>query len=188
MNILNRPVLVLNSNWQAIDTTVVEVALGDVFRGAKRALDLRTHTPCTWEQWMEVEPTDTDVTMGITRGRRIVVPSVIMTGWNGMPMKTLKLNRRGVGIRDKHICAYSGKYDPDGNIDHPMPKGQGGENDWNNVVWSSRDINARKGNRTPEQAGLKLLRKPFRPRPTPAIACIPVLREEWEPFLVKKHY
>lgn len=56
--------------------------------------------------------------------------------------------------RDGHKCAYCGK---DANtIDHILPRSQGGDTTWNNTVASCFRCNNRKGNRTPEQANMKL--------------------------------
>jgi hypothetical protein len=40
---------------------------------------------------------------------------------------------------------------------------QGGENHWNNIVACCRSCNIRKGGLTPRQAGMQLVRKPFKP-------------------------
>ena len=45
----------------------------------------------------------------------------------------------------------------EGSLDHVLPRSRGGKNAWENLVWSGKDVNARKGNRLPHEAGLKLL-------------------------------
>ena len=49
------------------------------------------------------------------------------------------------------------------DIDHIVPRSQGGKNSWDNMVVCSKNINRKKGNKTPEQAGLKLIKKPKKP-------------------------
>ncbi len=72
------------------------------------------------------------------------------------------LNRRAVFLRDDHSCQYCGR--PAENLDHVVPRTQGGTHTWDNVVAACRRCNTRKGGRTPEQAGLSLVRVPQPPR------------------------
>lgn len=67
--------------------------------------------------------------------------------------------------RDHQICAYCGdEFEWKAlTIDHIMPKSRGGKNIWTNCVTACRPCNHRKGSRTPEEAGLKLLYVPYVP-------------------------
>jgi len=76
--------------------------------------------------------------------------------------RRVPLNRRAVFIRDAHRCQYCNR--PAENIDHVIPKAQGGLHVWENVVASCRRCNTKKGGRTPEQAGLVLIQRPRAPR------------------------
>ena len=49
------------------------------------------------------------------------------------------------------------------NIDHVLPKSRGGGTSWENLVISCIPCNAKKDNKTPKEAGMHLLRKPYRP-------------------------
>ena len=66
--------------------------------------------------------------------------------------------------RDRNQCQYTGQLlAPDeGSLDHVLPRSRGGKDEWENLVWSSKDVNARKGNRLPHEACLKLLSVPRR--------------------------
>lgn len=75
--------------------------------------------------------------------------------------RTLPLSRRAVFLRDDHRCQYCGGKAE--NIDHVVPKVQGGKHRWDNVVAACRRCNTRKGGRTPAQAGLTLRRVPSKP-------------------------
>lgn len=79
---------------------------------------------------------------------------------------SLPLTRRTVMARDHYTCQYCGAQPgrADLTIDHVIPRSQGGETTWDNVVTACRPCNQRKGNRTPEQAGMTLLSRPARPR------------------------
>jgi 5-methylcytosine-specific restriction endonuclease McrA len=76
--------------------------------------------------------------------------------------RRVPLNRRAVFMRDSNRCQYCGRGAE--NIDHVIPKAQGGTHSWENVVASCRRCNTKKGGRTPEQAGLQLLARPRVPR------------------------
>ncbi|GAA3109071.1 hypothetical protein GCM10020254_63830 [Streptomyces goshikiensis] len=69
--------------------------------------------------------------------------------------------------RDQHRCAYCGKRAT--TVDHVLPRAQGGGDTWLNTVASCAEDNHRKAARTPEEAGMPLLRKPFVPSPADAM-------------------
>ncbi|MEU1510359.1 HNH endonuclease [Kitasatospora sp. NPDC005748] len=72
-------------------------------------------------------------------------------------------SRRGVLVRDQHLCAYCGRRAT--TVDHLQPRSRGGADSWLNTVAACAEDNQLKADRTPEQAGMKLLRKPFVPTP-----------------------
>jgi 5-methylcytosine-specific restriction endonuclease McrA len=76
-------------------------------------------------------------------------------------------SRRGVLVRDQHRCAYCGR--PATTVDHVMPRSAGGADSWLNTVASCAEDNHHKADRTPEQAGMTLLRQPFEPTPADAV-------------------
>ena len=79
--------------------------------------------------------------------------------------REVPFSRRNVLIRDGFVCQYCGREHTsrDLTIDHIIPKVQGGTNAWTNVVACCRACNMKKGGSTPRQAGMRLVRKPFRP-------------------------
>lgn len=80
--------------------------------------------------------------------------------------RQVRFNRYNVFKRDQYICQYCGKLAGATklSVDHIIPKDRGGENSWKNCVTACFNCNNRKGNRTPEEADLKLLRPPFTPQ------------------------
>jgi 5-methylcytosine-specific restriction endonuclease McrA len=70
-------------------------------------------------------------------------------------------SRRGVLVRDRHRCAYCGRRAT--TIDHVVPRSQGGGDSWLNTVAACVEDNHRKADRTPSQAGMALLVRPFEP-------------------------
>lgn len=103
----------------------------------------------------------------------IAVPRIIrLLGYDRLPEQTVKLNRRNLFARDRNKCQYCGRIFPtsDLSIDHVQPRSQGGGDTWENLVCACIRCNARKGGRTPDQAGMRLVRVPIRPRRNPLIA------------------
>lgn len=92
------------------------------------------------------------------------------------------LTRRGVLARDRSECGYCGRRAD--TVDHVVPRAQGGKHRWENVVAACKRCNARKRDRTPDQAGMGLR---FEPRiPAGALALVVVLREideQWGEYL-----
>jgi 5-methylcytosine-specific restriction endonuclease McrA len=58
------------------------------------------------------------------------------------------------------------------SLDHVVPRSRGGADTWENLVWSDKSVNAKKGNRLPHEAGLKLLAVPRAPKELPVTALI----------------
>lgn len=103
----------------------------------------------------------------------IPVPRIIrLLGYERLPEQTVKLNRRNLFARDRNQCQYCGKHfsTSELSIDHVVPRTAGGGDSWENLVCSCVRCNAKKGGRTPEQANMKLYRKPERPKRNPLIA------------------
>ena len=83
--------------------------------------------------------------------------------------KGLKFSRINVFTRDGFKCQYCGqrKTMRELNYDHVVPRKQGGQTTWLNIATSCYSCNEKKADRTPEQAGMKLLRKPAKPHSLP---------------------
>jgi 5-methylcytosine-specific restriction endonuclease McrA len=99
----------------------------------------------------------------------------------------IKFSRINIYARDRFICQYCGArfLSEDLTFDHVMPRSRGGRTTWENIVTACIDCNSDKADRTPEEAGIKLLAKPKKPAYLPAITVktgnghIP---EEWRPY------
>ena len=195
-DILNKSiVLVLNRNWQAINvrtpqeafcmmatnvTTALDIELGD---GA-RPEGLR---PVTWDEWITLPIREGDNAVHTVRGP-IRVPTVIVAvNFAKVPKKRPKLCAKTIRERDGNRCQYTGKLlkPEEGSLDHVLPRSRGGKDTWENLVWSGKVVNARKGNRLPHEAGLKLLSVPRAPKELPASALIRNAHgvAEWKLFL-----
>jgi 5-methylcytosine-specific restriction endonuclease McrA len=107
-----------------------------------------------------------------------------------MPHTTIdvKFSRPRVYQRDGHRCQYCGvrKKAADLNYDHVIPRSQGGPTTWENIVTSCFPCNGKKRNRTPKEAGMKLIRKPRIPSSLPLVGLIAlpnVVPEPWKFYL-----
>ena len=100
----------------------------------------------------------------------------------------VRFSRLNVFTRDGFRCQYCGerKTMRELNYDHVLPRVRGGKTTWSNIVTSCYACNDRKGSRTPEEAGMKLLRKPFKPTSLPMAPSFRVERGDvptaWQPF------
>jgi len=101
----------------------------------------------------------------------------------------LGFSRRNLFTRDGFRCQYCGKHCPPQELtcDHVVPRSQGGGTDWDNIVASCGPCNRRKGGRTPEQAGMRLLSRPARPKDLPMMLNLQLgakrTPEAWHDFL-----
>jgi 5-methylcytosine-specific restriction endonuclease McrA len=120
----------------------------------------------------------------------IRVPTVIVLArFDRVPRKRLAFGLRGLWERDGGVCQYTGRQlaHGEGNIDHIVPLGRGGDTSWENCVLAHKQVNHRKGCRTPDEAGLRLLRRPVAPKELPVTYLIKNTQgiSDWEPFLPK---
>jgi len=113
----------------------------------------------------------------------LMFPSVILlTYMAAVPrMRQVPLSRRALFQRDSFRCQYCGDKPERLEVEHVVPRAQGGRNVWENVTTACRACNAHKRDRTPEEAGMTLLSKPYAPSRVAMIASKG--HHEWEPFL-----
>lgn len=183
-------VLVLNRHWQAIDSKTPIEAFSMMAAGNATALDIHEAgdmRPVTWEDWLLLEVRTTDNSIGTVNGP-VRVPSVlVLARFDKVPKRRPKFCAKAIWERDGGMCQYTGrKLRPhEGNIDHIVPISRGGASSWENCVLADRKVNSRKGNKLPEEAGLKLLRRPFVPRELPVTHLIKNHHKvrDWEVFL-----
>ena len=176
-DILNKNiVLVLNRNWQAINTRTPADAFCQMATNVATALDIDGESirPVGWDEWLTLEIRDQDTAIHTVRGL-IRVPTVIVAlNFARVPKKRPKLCAKTIRERDGNRCQYTGKVlRPDeGSLDHILPRSRGGPDSWENLVWADKEVNARKGNRLPHEAGLRLLTAPRAPKELPVTALI----------------
>jgi 5-methylcytosine-specific restriction endonuclease McrA len=94
--------------------------------------------------------------------------------------KVPPVNRREVLRRDNHACQYCGSR-KQLTLDHVVPRSKGGTHSWDNVVAACSPCNARKGDRVPHDAGLKLKAQPKAPI-HPAVAFAEQFWREYQEY------
>jgi 5-methylcytosine-specific restriction endonuclease McrA len=143
---VNRPVLVLNQNYEPLNVCNV-----------RRAFVLLTHGKA--EMLEEGEGSLRSPTASFAR------PSVIRLVYMiRRPRPQMRLTRREVFQRDHFTCMYCGEQARDLTLDHVIPRYRGGRHTWENLVSACKRCNHRKAGRTPQEARMRLIREPFHPR------------------------
>ena len=143
---INLPVLVLNQNYEPLNVCQARRAVVLVYHGKAEMLENGS---------------------GFIRSVNHVLPlpSVIRLAYLiKRPRPRPKLTRVEIFNRDRYTCQYCGKETRQLTLDHVIPRYQGGEHTWENVVSACVRCNRRKAGRTPEQAEMRLLHPPFPPQ------------------------
>lgn len=164
---MQSPVLVLNANFEPINVCNTHRAIGLVLSG-KASLILNGRG--------EIK----------TVSRSYPRPSVIrLDRMVKRPRPRIKFTKREILRRDNYTCQYCGNSSTYLTIDHVFPRRLGGRHEWENVVAACPACNHRKGGRTVEQAGMRLLRIPSEP-PSSMVYIfgrhLPE-NEDWVPFI-----
>ncbi|MDA0716797.1 MAG: HNH endonuclease [Cyanobacteria bacterium] len=136
-------VLVLNASYEPLNITTWRRAVVMVLKGKAEGLE---HDPARRIREDTLLPT-------VIRLRHFV----------RVPYKPLPLTRRNLFHRDGHRCQYCGASAERLSVDHVVPRSRGGLDTWENVTTACLPCNVRKGNRTPREAAMPLLRPPHRP-------------------------
>jgi len=190
-DILNKNiVLVLNRNWQAINIRTPQEAFCQMATNVATALEIEGEDhirPVNWDEWITLLIRPQDNAVRTPRGA-IRVPTVIVAvNYARVPKKRPKLNAKNIRERDGNRCQYTGRllHLEEGSLDHVVPRSRGGVDSWENLVWSAKDVNQRKADRLPHEAGLKLLSVPRAPKELPVTAHLRNSHgvAEWELFL-----
>lgn len=190
-SVLDTPVLVLNRLWQAVNTCSARRAFTLLYQGHAQVVstdhgqEFLTHDFDSWRNFSRSHP---EGEMVRTISLHVRIPRVIvLLLFERLPKKEVKFTRHNVFERDKNTCQYCsvtfGREEL--NLDHVIPRHHGGQTTWENIVCSCIPCNTRKGNRLAHQVGMKLIRKPVRPKWRPFINVTFTHRphESWKHFL-----
>ncbi len=182
---LSSHVLVLNRSYIPINITTVRRAFVLLYQGFAKAVDRQFET-FDFDSWSELSVATHDETIGLI-GRMVRIPRVILlTGYDRVPKRHVRFSRHNIYVRDGNVCQFCGhRYQrSDLNLDHVIPRAQGGKTVWENVVTSCIPCNRRKGGLSPAEVGMKLLKVPARPRWTPFMdfSTRDINYREWKPY------
>jgi 5-methylcytosine-specific restriction endonuclease McrA len=176
---LDSSVLVLNRLYLAVHVIGVRRAFGLLVRDLAEVLHCEEGAFANYdfESWREIselraevkEPHDDWIR---TVNFEIQIPRVIrLLQYDRLPKQELHLNRRNVLARDGHRCQYCARHLPAHllSVDHVIPRSRGGVTSWENLVCACLTCNIRKGGRTPQEAKMKLVRRPVKPKRNPLL-------------------
>ena len=100
-----------------------------------------------------------------------------------LPYRGVVMTRHNIFKRDGNRCQYCGTHD-NLTLDHVIPKSRGGKTNWDNLSTACKRCNSKKGDHTPEEAGMFLRQRPFRPSFLMFIRDFSGLADEnWLPYL-----
>lgn len=177
---LELPVLLVNRLFVPVQITTARRGLLLLFGGAALALD-ESGEPHEFARWRSLPVRDRDDALPVVGGA-LRVPRVLhLRRYERVRRAIVRPTRINLMLRDGHQCQYCARRAPvrDLNIDHVLPRSRGGPDSWENLVTACRPCNLRKGKKTPDEAGMRLLRAPGPPRWSPTME---LLRGETPPF------
>jgi 5-methylcytosine-specific restriction endonuclease McrA len=193
---LDASVLVLNKLFMAIHIISVRRAFCLLCKDLAEVVSLEdgqfaTYNFRTWREVSEFRARhfrQEDDDWIRTTSTELQVPRVIrLLDYDKLPKQTVKFNRRNIFARDHNQCQYCGKKFPttELSLDHVVPRSQGGQSTWDNIVCACVSCNVRKGGRTPKEAHLSLIRKPEKPKRSPLLNLKLTHRkyQSWRTFL-----
>ena len=169
--ILNKAVLVLNANYSPMMICSAKHAIGMVYL---EKVDVLVNYP------QKVK----------SPNKFFDLPSIIkIRNYVRHDNLSVELNRKNILSRDKQICQYCGKSNLKLTIDHIIPRGRGGQDLWENLVAACKQCNQMKGNKTPEEAGMPLIKKPKRPNRLHYFQkYVSESKTEWKPYLFMESF
>lgn len=117
--------------------------------------------------------------------RSLPMPSVVRLRRYARQERRVKFSRTNVYRRDAFACQYCGAQPGavELTLDHVVPRAHGGRTEWTNIVACCVACNARKADRTPEQARMNLARSPVRPAFMPAVSLGEAKHASWNDYL-----
>ena len=187
MKSVNRhPVLVLNKLWMAVNVVNMRRAMTLLAKEKARVvLPDEDFATFTWDDWSQMKPAEGEDSIKSFYENLRLPEIIVLNDYDKNPNRHVKFSRQAIWRRDSYTCQYCGGKPGPGelNVDHVIPRAQGGLTTWENCVLSCIPCNSRKDNRTPEQAHMKLLKKPVKPKFAPFKHERRVAPKSWSHFV-----
>lgn len=188
---LDHPTLVLNRYWTVVNVVSVRRAIVLVCRNAARIIEPETYETHDMSSWALQAAGSGDGLLRLVNGAIRIPEVIVLLTYDRPPQQHVPFTRRNLYRRDRYTCQYCGARPGTENlsIEHIMPKSLGGKTTWTNCVLACITCNIRKGNRVPEQAGMRLISKPVRPQWIPHIT-VPdgVVKTSWPQFISDRYW
>jgi 5-methylcytosine-specific restriction endonuclease McrA len=188
---LTDPTLVLNKHWLPIRVCTVRRALTLVFKDLARIISPENYAVHDFKSWSDLRHEGNFSTIH-TVALTIRVPEIIvLRGFDRFTRPQVVFSRRNLFRRDRNACQYCGQRFPteDLSIDHVVPRAQGGVSNWTNCVVACLECNARKGARSLDQAGMRLIRQPRKPTPQMAFSLpLGTRKASWDHFVSEVYW
>ncbi len=177
---LNGSVLVLNRFYMAVHVVSVRRAMVLLYRELSEVIHVEDghYYNYDFESWVDLsqfmasEESRNQCDWIRSVNFSVQVPRVVrLNYYDKVPKLTLRFNRRNLFARDQNTCQYCGNSHALSQLsfDHVLPRSRGGKTTWENVVCCCLKCNGKKGDQLAKEAGMKLIRKPFRPRQNPLL-------------------
>lgn len=189
--VLHRAVLVLNRNWQPVQTCTARRAVHLLSIGHARVVQedgeekYETHDFASWLDYSRRAPQPLMI-HSVSIAMR--VPKVIVLAlYDKIPCKEVTFSRRNVFWRDQYTCQYCAQSfsETELNLDHVIPRQKGGKTTWENIVTSCVKCNTRKGSKLPHEANMHPRNRPIAPRWKPDFGIREQQQDEaWAAFLM----
>jgi 5-methylcytosine-specific restriction endonuclease McrA len=188
--VLDRPTLVLNRNWQPVNIAPVSRALTMLWNESAHVVDPDDFRLYTWADWARLAPREGEPFIRTVTFRMRVPEVVTLTRYDRVRESTVTFSRRNLFKRDHSSCQYCGARPGSAEltIDHVIPRSLGGTSTWENCVLACVACNAKKADRTPEQARMRLRKPPARPAWKPLYGASNVRIESWSRFLSEAYW
>ena len=177
---LDSSVLVLNKHYAAVRVVSARRAFCMLFRQIAEIVSVEDseYLSYDFDSWRELSELRAQYEREEHDWVRCVrfelaVPRIIrLLFYDRLPRTDVKFTRRNIYARDSNRCQYCGKRFPTSelSLDHVVPRSRGGQSNWTNIVCACVRCNVRKGQRTPAEARMKLVRKPVRPKRSPIVS------------------
>ena len=159
--------LMLNSHWQPIDIIPATNAIKKVFGERAKCLDTKDYVLKDWQNWLNSFNKKNLEWYNLRNN--IPIPEIIVcTEYSGTGYQKdyePKFSRTNIFLRDKNRCQFCGEKFPcnDLTLGHIIPKSKGGPSTWLNIALQCINCNRKMADRTPKEAGMTMIRKPFVP-------------------------
>jgi 5-methylcytosine-specific restriction endonuclease McrA len=186
MGVLNKSVLILNKNWIAIRVKNVRTAILLASRERACIVDPVDYSVYTWDEWVKLKAKEDDKYISSAKCNIKMPEVIVLTQYGKVPDYDVRLTKKNICIRDSYNCQYTGeKVDrKDADIDHIIPKSKGGTSSWDNLVYTSKKLNRKKADKSLEEAGLKLVKKPKKPKARSLLLnSVRTMPDSWKKFI-----